>query len=133
MHAQPSVNDQGTRINAPRQPTVRELNGKADRHVTAKERGADAAVMQELRPGQFIELLAGTATSGTREGKLNQDSRRKLKQVYHLFNFIEPLLQNFSVVGRSLNVGGPWSGNDPGVHSVRPVLQGAGSWAYLWH
>ncbi len=28
----------------------------------------------------------------TRDGKLNQDSRRKLKQVYHLFNFIEPLL-----------------------------------------
>ena len=23
---------------------------------------------------------------------MNQDSRRKLKQVYHLFNFIEPLL-----------------------------------------
>jgi len=29
----------------------------------------------------------------TRDGKLNQDSRRKLKQVYHLYQFIEPLLQ----------------------------------------
>ena len=29
----------------------------------------------------------------TREGKLNQDSRRKLKQVYHLFQFIEKLLR----------------------------------------
>jgi len=29
----------------------------------------------------------------TRDGKLNQDSRRKLKQVYHLYNFIEPLLE----------------------------------------
>jgi hypothetical protein len=28
----------------------------------------------------------------TREGKLNQDTRRKLKQVYHLVQFIEPLL-----------------------------------------
>ena len=28
----------------------------------------------------------------TRDGKLNQDSRRKLKQVYHLFQFIEKLL-----------------------------------------
>lgn len=28
----------------------------------------------------------------TRDGKLNQDTRRKLKQVYHLFQFIEPLL-----------------------------------------
>ena len=29
----------------------------------------------------------------TREGKLNQDSRRKLKQVNHLFGFIEKILQ----------------------------------------
>lgn len=29
----------------------------------------------------------------TRDGKLNQDSRRKLKQVNHLLQFIEPLLQ----------------------------------------
>src|SRR5690606_18508534 len=29
----------------------------------------------------------------TREGKMNQDSRRKLKQVYHLVQFIEPLLR----------------------------------------
>jgi len=29
----------------------------------------------------------------TRDGKMNQDSRRKLKQVYHLYQFIEPLLQ----------------------------------------
>jgi hypothetical protein len=28
----------------------------------------------------------------TRDGKLNQDSRRKLKQVYHLYQFIEKLL-----------------------------------------
>jgi hypothetical protein len=32
----------------------------------------------------------------TREGKLNQDTRRKLKQVYHLFNFIEPLLKELA-------------------------------------
>ena len=29
----------------------------------------------------------------TRDGKLNQDSRRKLKQVYHLYQFIHPFLQ----------------------------------------
>jgi hypothetical protein len=29
----------------------------------------------------------------TRDGKINQDSRRKLKQVNHLLQFIEPLLQ----------------------------------------
>ena len=46
----------------------------------------------ELRPGQSIELLKALHIL-TREGKLNQDSRRKLKQVYHLFQFIEKLLK----------------------------------------
>ncbi len=45
----------------------------------------------ELRPGQSIELLKELHIL-TREGKLNQDSRRKLKQVYHLYQFIEKLL-----------------------------------------
>ncbi|HRP98565.1 MAG TPA: SAM-dependent methyltransferase [Rhodocyclaceae bacterium] len=45
----------------------------------------------ELRPGQSIELLKELHIL-TRDGHLNQDSRRKLKQVYHLYNFIEPLL-----------------------------------------
>ena len=34
----------------------------------------------------------------TRDGKLNQDTRRKLKQVYHLFQFIEPLLEDDSLL-----------------------------------
>ena len=46
----------------------------------------------EIRPGQSIELLKELHIL-TRDGKMNQDSRRKLKQVYHLFQFIEPLLQ----------------------------------------
>jgi len=45
----------------------------------------------EIRPGQSIELLKQLHIL-TRDGKLNQDSRRKLKQVYHLYQFIEPLL-----------------------------------------
>jgi len=45
----------------------------------------------EIRPGQSIELLKELHIL-TRDGKLNQDSRRKLKQVYHLYHFIEPLL-----------------------------------------
>ncbi|MRR52160.1 MAG: SAM-dependent methyltransferase, partial [Rhodocyclaceae bacterium] len=36
----------------------------------------------EIRPGQSIELLKELHIL-TRDGKLNQDSRRKLKQVYH--------------------------------------------------
>ena len=50
-----------------------------------------------LRPGQSVELLKELHIL-TRDGKLNQDSRRKLKQVYHLCNFIEPLLNE--VLGR---------------------------------
>ncbi|CAG2132249.1 hypothetical protein LMG19282_00573 [Cupriavidus campinensis] len=46
----------------------------------------------EVRPGQSIELLKALHIL-TRDGKMNQDSRRKLKQVYHLFQFIEPLLR----------------------------------------
>lgn len=53
---------------------------------------AEADVLQELRPGQSIELLKELHIL-TREGRLNQDSRRKLKQVYHLFQFIEKLLR----------------------------------------
>ncbi|MEO8856610.1 MAG: SAM-dependent methyltransferase [Burkholderiaceae bacterium] len=47
--------------------------------------------LSEIQPGQSIELLKELHIL-TRDGKLNQDSRRKLKQVLHLFRFIEPLL-----------------------------------------
>ena len=50
-------------------------------------------VIEELRPGQSIELLKELHIL-TREGKLNQDTRRKLKQVHHLYQFIEPLLND---------------------------------------
>ena len=45
----------------------------------------------DIRPGQSIALLKELHIL-TRDGKLNQDSRRKLKQVYHLYQFIEKLL-----------------------------------------
>ena len=54
----------------------------------------------EIKPGQSIELLKELHIL-TRDGKLNQDSRRKLKQVYHLVQFIEPLLKD---VGESATV-----------------------------
>ncbi|WP_035054619.1 class I SAM-dependent methyltransferase [Andreprevotia chitinilytica] len=55
-----------------------------EKHATEKH---------DIRPGQSVELLKELHIL-TRDGKLNQDSRRKLKQVYHLFNFIEPLLKD---------------------------------------
>jgi hypothetical protein len=50
------------------------------------------ATMPEIRDGQSVALLQELHIL-TRDGKLNQDSRRKLKQVYHLYQFIEPLLK----------------------------------------
>ena len=52
---------------------------------------AAAPLPPEVRPGQSVALLQQLHIL-TREGKLNQDSRRKLKQVYHLYQFIEKLL-----------------------------------------
>jgi hypothetical protein len=45
----------------------------------------------DLRPGQSVELLKELHIL-TREGRINQDSRRKLKQVLHLLHFIEEWL-----------------------------------------
>lgn len=59
--------------------------------TAARASKAEADLQSELRPGQSIELLKELHIL-TREGRLNQDSRRKLKQVYHLFQFIEKLL-----------------------------------------
>ena len=51
----------------------------------------DIAAQLELRPGQSVELLKELHIV-TRDGRINQDSRRKLKQVYHLEQFIEKVL-----------------------------------------
>ena len=48
--------------------------------------------MYEVKSDQSVELLKELHIL-TRDGKMNQDSRRKLKQIYHLYQFIEPLLQ----------------------------------------
>lgn len=40
----------------------------------------------------------------TRDGRLNQDSRRKLKQVQHLYQFIEPILLELESNGGALTV-----------------------------
>ena len=71
---------------------------KMDRSSRNESQASSQAKLQEtgviapkIRPGQSIELLKELHIL-TRDGKLNQDSRRKLKQVYHLFQFIEKLL-----------------------------------------
>ena len=56
--------------------------------------------LPELRPGQSVELLKELHIL-TRDGRINQDSRRKLKQVSHLFQFIEPLLAELAEGGHA--------------------------------
>ncbi|WP_426190820.1 class I SAM-dependent methyltransferase [Massilia sp. DWR3-1-1] len=58
----------------------------------AAKPAAPLALPPEVRPGQSVALLQELHIL-TRDGKLNQDSRRKLKQVYHLVQFIEPLIR----------------------------------------
>ncbi len=57
----------------------------------------------EIKPEQSVELLKALHIL-TRDGKMNQDSRRKLKQVYHLFNFIEPLLKQAKQDGHDITL-----------------------------
>jgi hypothetical protein len=57
----------------------------------------------EIRPGQSIELLKELHIL-TRDGRMNQDSRRKLKQVYHLYQFIEPLLKELAEEGSDIRL-----------------------------
>ncbi|TSE28633.1 Methyltransferase domain protein [Tepidimonas thermarum] len=64
---------------------------KSLRHAAARA-DVPAEVLAELHPGQSVALLQALHIL-TRDGRLNQDSRRKLKQVNHLLQFIEPLLQ----------------------------------------
>lgn len=69
----------------------------------AKKPAQDPAQQLELRPGQSIELLKALHIL-TRDGKINQDSRRKLKQVYHLYQFIEPLLRDLSAADHAVTL-----------------------------
>lgn len=61
------------------------------------------SLIPEIKPGQSLDLLKELHIL-TRDGKINQDSRRKLKQVYHLYQFIEPLLNELKNTEGSLNV-----------------------------
>ncbi|HEY3450424.1 MAG TPA: SAM-dependent methyltransferase [Myxococcales bacterium] len=57
----------------------------------------------EIRPGQSVELLK-TLHILTADGRLNQDSRRKLKQVNHLSQFIAPMLEQVRQDGRGVRL-----------------------------
>ncbi len=73
----------------------------------------------EPRPEQSTALLQELHIL-TRDGKLNQDTRRKLKQVQHLLGFIEPLLRECA----------SHSANNSASNDVHLVDHGAGK-SYL--
>src|SRR5688572_15887817 len=84
----------------PPSPHSAKLHGIMARSAAKKNPPPEWA---EIRPGQSIELLKELHIL-TRDGKINQDSRRKLKQVYHLYQFIEPLLKEVHRDGRSISL-----------------------------
>ena len=57
----------------------------------------------EVRPEQSVGLLKALHIL-TRDGKLNQDSRRKLKQIQHLLQFITPLVEEAWSLQPSISV-----------------------------
>ena len=75
---------------------------RAPQAITASAAPASSGLPPDVRAGQSIGLLQRLHIL-TREGKLNQDSRRKLKQVYHLVGFMEKPLQ--AVLDERLSTG----------------------------
>ena len=92
----------------PRQTTVskpnRHLAGKESARSAPKSGVNDAAAQLGLRDGQSLDLLKSLHIL-TPDGRLNQDSRRKLKQVNHLLQFIEPLLAKVRATQDSVTLG----------------------------
>jgi hypothetical protein len=75
------------------------ISGKAMRAGNAEQAQVpgtrEKQLAELLHPGQSIALLQHLHIL-TRDSQLNQDSRRKLKQVYHLYQFIETLLRELA-------------------------------------
>ena len=82
---------------------TKNLKAKGRPVADAKAAAPDIAAQLGLKPGQSLELLKALHIL-TRDGKLNQDSRRKLKQVYHLYQFIEPILQELASDGHAVTL-----------------------------
>ena len=88
-------------MNAPR--TSKKIAGGAISVAARGKKDSKNAALTELRPGQSVELLQELHIL-TRDGRLNQDSRRKLKQVEHLVQFIEKILGELTPHGEQLTL-----------------------------
>ena len=79
------------------------IAARARQTSASGSKDAESPVLPELRPGQSALLLKELHIL-TREGKLNQDSRRKLKQVGHLVQFIEKIVGELEPQGDQLTL-----------------------------
>ena len=104
---------------------------KAGARPAAKPAPTIYELTPEIKPNQSIELLKELHIL-TRDGKINQDSRRKLKQVNHLLQFIEPLLAEVAKYGVASvkRIYGDWTKPNLGSwkkvlldHSIQPIQQ----------
>ena len=75
----------------------REAKRNAKRGQTPESSGEKKSELETLYAGQSTELLKALHIL-TREGQLNQDSRRKLKQVQHLVQLVTPHLDGLTSV-----------------------------------
>ena len=91
---------------SPRQPppsATEKIASRAAQSSAAGRKDAESPDLAELRPGQSVELLKALHIL-TRDGRLNQDSRRKLKQVEHLVQFIEKQMAELTPHGAELTL-----------------------------
>lgn len=88
--------------NSPQMNSTQNTN-KPPPHLPMKPNKLNKSTAYEVRSEQSIELLQALHIL-TNEGKINQDSRRKLKQIHHLLNFIKPLLDEVRTRQTTLSV-----------------------------
>jgi Methyltransferase domain len=81
----------------------RSLKAKKTAQSAPKKGAVNVLEQLGLREGQSLELLQALHIL-TPEKRINQDSRRKLKQVNHLLQFIEPLLAKVQAVKGSVTL-----------------------------
>lgn len=70
---------------------------KTNKNQNQKTNAKPGESLKELWPGQSTELLKSLHIL-TRDGALNQDSKRKLKQVQHLVQFLIPNLTDLKTI-----------------------------------
>ncbi len=73
------------------------MTDKSNPKPNQKVKPNKADELKALWPGQSIELLKSLHIL-TRDGDLNQDSRRKLKQVQHLVQLLTPQLEGLNTI-----------------------------------